>query len=95
MSIPLGTFDSDPEEYLDKSPLFNLTKASEEKVFDAILEKIPNNDKYYVKHCEGKMFFQQEKTKHKFKKTKLLNLLKLLIQKLKKSTNISGISRLK
>ena len=36
-----GKFDFDPEEMLDKLLLFDLKKTSENKVFDAILEKIP------------------------------------------------------
>ena len=46
--------DFDREEILDKSLLFDLKKTSEEKVFDLILEKIPDkNDIYYIEHREG------------------------------------------
>ena len=47
-SVLLGTFDFDPEEYLDKSHLFDLKKTSDEKIFNAILEKILDSDTYYV-----------------------------------------------
>ena len=39
-----GKFDFDLEEILNKSLLFDLKKASEEKIFDSILEKIPNKN---------------------------------------------------
>ena len=46
--------DIDRENFLDKSLLFDLKKTSEEKVFDLILEKIPDkNDIYYIEHREG------------------------------------------
>ena len=38
-SILSGTFDFDPEQYLDELLLFNLKNPSEEKIFDAISEK--------------------------------------------------------
>ena len=42
-----------PEEILDKPLLFDLKKTSEEKIFDSILEKIPDkNDIYYIEHRE-------------------------------------------
>ena len=41
-------FDFDPEEILDKLLLFDLKKTSKDKIFDSILEKIPDkNDIYY------------------------------------------------
>ena len=39
-----GKFDFDLEEILNKSLLFDLKKASEEKIFDSILEKIPDKN---------------------------------------------------
>ena len=44
----MGNFDFDPEEFLEMSLLFDLKQTSEEQIFDAILEKIPDNDKYYT-----------------------------------------------
>ena len=41
-------FDFDLQEYLDKSLLFDLKETSEEQIFEAILEKIPDDDKYYI-----------------------------------------------
>ena len=43
-SILSSIFHFDPEEYLGRRLLFNLKKTSEEKTFDATLEKIPNNN---------------------------------------------------
>ena len=37
-------FDLDPKEILDESLLFDLKKTSEEKIFDSILEKIPDKN---------------------------------------------------
>ena len=61
-SILSGTFDFIPEEYLNKSLLFDLKK-SEEKIFDAIIEKLPNNDTYYIKHRHGTNAFYIRKDK--------------------------------
>ena len=46
------TFYFDPEEYLDKSLLFDLKKTREEKNFDSIFEKIPDTDTYYIEDRE-------------------------------------------
>ena len=49
-----GKFDFALEEILGKLLLFNLKKTSEDKIFDSILEKIPDkNDMYHIKHREG------------------------------------------
>ena len=40
----------DPQQDLDKSLLFDLKKASKEQIFDTILEKIPDDGKYYIQH---------------------------------------------
>ena len=40
-SILSGTFDFDPEEYLKKLLLFDLKNTSQEKIFDAIIKKLP------------------------------------------------------
>ena len=39
-----GKFDFDPEEILDKLLLFDVKKTSEDKMFDSILEKIPDKN---------------------------------------------------
>ena len=53
-------FDFNPEEILDKSLLFELEKkTSADKIFDSILEKIPDkNDIYYIEHREGTNSFR-------------------------------------
>ena len=49
-----GKFDFDPEEILDKLLLFDLKKTRKDKIFDSILEKMPDkNNVYYIKHREG------------------------------------------
>ena len=47
-AIISGTFGFDPEDYLDKSLLFDLKKTSKENFFDAIIEKIPDSNKPYI-----------------------------------------------
>ena len=61
-----------------------LEKTSAEKFFDATIEKLLNNDIYFIKHRNGINAFCIRKDQKKLKKTKLLKLLKLLIEKLKK-----------
>ena len=41
-------FDFDHQEYLNKSLLFDLKEMSKEHIFEAMLEKIPDDDKYYI-----------------------------------------------
>ena len=48
-----GKFDFDPEEVLDKSLLFDSKKASEEIIFDFILEKIPDKNNIYNTEHSG------------------------------------------
>ena len=79
----MDTFDFDPEEYLDKSLLFNLKKTSEEKIFDAILEKILDNDNYYIKHRECTNGFRVTKEKH-VEKDKIIKLIETIDSKTKK-----------
>ena len=52
-SLLSGTSDFKSDEYLAKSLLFHLWKSSQEKTFSSILEKIPDNDTYYIEHREG------------------------------------------
>ena len=54
-SILSGTLDFNPDIYLDKSLLLTFKKASQGKIFDVILEKILNNDTYYIEHKEEQM----------------------------------------
>ena len=50
-SLLSGKCDFDSEEILDKLLLFDLKKTSEEKIFDLILEKIPDKtDTYYIEN---------------------------------------------
>ena len=64
-----GKFDFDSEGILDKSFLFGLKKTSEDKIFDSILEKIPDkNDIYYTEHKEGTNAFRLRKDPKKAEK---------------------------
>ena len=64
-----GKFDLNPEEILDKSLLFDLKKTREDKIFDSILEKIPDkNDIYYIEHREGTNAFRLRKKPKKAEK---------------------------
>ena len=60
-SILSGTFNFNPEEYLNKSLLFDLRKTSEENIFDAIIEKLPNNDINYIEHRNSTNAFSHKK----------------------------------
>ena len=65
----LGKFDLDPEEILDKSLLFDLKRTSKDKIFDSILENIPDkNDIYYIEHREGTNPFRLRKDPKKAEK---------------------------
>ena len=76
-AIIFKTFDFDPEDYLDKSLLFNLKKTKEEKFFNAIIEKLSDNDKYCIEHREGTNAFcvEDKKMKKRLKGTNLFDLL--------------------
>ena len=91
----MGTFDFDPEEYLHKSLLFELKKASEEKIFDVILERIPDNDTYYIEHREGTNTFRISKDEKQVEKDKIIKLIETNDSKIKKSMNKSRISQVK
>ena len=56
-------FDFDPEEILDKTLLFNLKKKQAKiKIFDSILEKIPDkNNIYHIEHRDGTNPFRLRK----------------------------------
>ena len=83
-SILLSTFDFDPEEYLDKSLLFDLKKISKEKISNAILEKIPDNDAYYVEHREGTNAFRTRQDKKQVEKDKIMKVIEAIDSKIKK-----------
>ena len=80
---------------MEKSLLFDLKKSSEEKIFDAILEKIPENETYFMKHREGTNAFCIRKDKKEVEKAKIITLIKTIDSKIKKSTNKSQIPQLK
>ena len=87
--------NSKSEEYLDKSLLFDLKKTSEERFFDAILEKIPDNDTYYVEHREETNALQIRKDEKQVEKDEIIKVSQATDLKIKKSRNKSRISQWK
>ena len=84
----LGKFDFDPEEILGNLLFFNLKKISEDKIFDSILEKIPDkNNIYYTKHREGPNAFRLRKDLEKAEKDELITMLKTSDRAIKRSKN--------
>ena len=68
-AIISGTFGFDPEDYLDKSLLFDLKKTSEEKIF---IEKIPDSNKPYIEHREKTNAFGIRKDEKQGEKDELI-----------------------
>ena len=64
--------------------MFDLKKTSEEKFFDAILEKIPDNDTYYAKHREETNAFQIRKDKKQVEKDEIIKVSQATDPKIKK-----------
>ena len=89
----LGKFDFDPEGIFDKSLLFGLKKTSEDKIFNSILEKIPDkNNIYYIEHREGKNAFRLRKDPKKAEKAELIAMLETVDRAIKGSTSKSKLS---
>ena len=89
------TFDFDPEKYLDKSLLFDLKKTSEDKIFDSILEKIPNNDMYYIEHRESSNAFRIRKDRNQAEKDRIIETIENIDKKIRKSKKKSNVTELK
>ena len=64
-------------------------------LFNAILEKISDNDTYYIEHREGTNAFRIMKDKKQAKKDNIIKVIETIDLKIKKSTNKSRISQLK
>ena len=94
-AIISGTFGFDPEDCLEKPLLFDLKKTSEEKIFDAIIEEIPDKDKYYIEDRERTNAFRIRKDEKPGGKDELIQFIENLDRKIKTSTNKSRISQLK
>ena len=94
-SIRSGNFDFDPEEFLDKSLLFDLKQTREEQISDAILEEIPDNDKCYIEHREGTNAFRIRKDGDKNEKGTIITIAEDLDEKINKTINKSKFSQLK
>ena len=88
-------FDFDLQELLDKSLLFDLRKTSKEKIFDAILEKIPDDDMYYIERREGKNTFRIRRDKKQGEKDDIITVIEEVDGKINKTTNKSRLSQLK
>ena len=82
-SILPGTFDSDPEECLNKSLVTDLKKTSEEKFFDAIIEKLLNNGTCFIKHRNGINAFRIRKDQKKAEKDKIIKVIETIDSKIK------------
>ena len=54
--------------------MFDLKKTSQEKFFDAILEKIADNDTYYVEHREETNAFQIRKDEKQVEKDEIIKV---------------------
>ena len=81
-------FDFYPEEILYKLLLFNLKKRSEEKIFDSILEKMPDkNSIYYIEHREGTNTCRIRKDPKQGKKDELKTMLETVDRGIKRATS--------
>ena len=89
-------FDFESEEMLDKSLLFDLNKTSKDKIFDSILEKMPDkNDIDYTEHRQGTNAFRLRKDPKKAEKDELITMLETVNRAIKRSTSKSKLSQLK
>ena len=86
-------FDFESEEILDKSLLFGLNKTSKDKIFDSILEKMPDkNDIDYTEHRQGTNAFRLRKDPQKAEKDELITMLETVNRAIKRSTSKSKLS---
>ena len=91
-----GKFDFDPEEILDKSLLFDSKKASEEIIYDFILEKIPDkNNIYYTEHSGVTNAFRIRKDSKQDEKRWTKNNAWNVNRGIKRATSKSKLSQLK
>ena len=91
-----GKFDFDPEEVLNKSLLFDSKKASEEIIFDFILEKIPDkNNIYYTEHSGVTNAFRIRKDSKQDEKRWTKNNAWNVNRGIKRATSKSKLSQLK
>ena len=92
----MGKFDSDPDEILDKSLLFDLKKQAKIKYLIQYTKKIP--DKYYIyyiEHREGMNAFRLRKYSKKAEKDELVTMLETVNTTIKRSISKSKLSQLK
>ena len=94
-SILSGTFDFDPEEYLNKLLEFDLKKTSEEKIIGAIIEKLLNNDTYLIEHRDGTNVFCIRKDEKQVELDQIIKIIKAIGSNINKSANKSRVSQLK
>ena len=91
-----GKFNFDLQKIFDKFLLFNLKKASEEKVIDSILEKIPDkNDIYYMERRKGTNASRIRKDSKQAKKDVLKTMLETIDRGIKRATSKSKLYQLK
>ena len=57
-------FTIDPEDYIDQPLLFDMSKTTEDKVFDWLISNMSTHDDiYYIEHEEGSNVFRIRKDK--------------------------------
>ena len=53
-SLMEGKLNSSPEQFLNKTVLFDISKVNKEKIIDRIIENLPkDNDKVHIVHEPG------------------------------------------
>ena len=83
-------------EYAGPSRLFDLKKTSEGKIFDSILEKLPDkNDIYYIEHREGTKALRIRKDLKQAEIDEVKTMLETVDKGIKKATSKSKLSQLK
>ena len=85
--------DFGPQQYLDTSLLFDLKKTSEEQIFEAILEKIPDENKYYIEHRGGTNSFRIGHDEKQGEKDEIHKAIEEINYKIKKQqTNLDFLT---
>ena len=75
--------------------MFDLKKTNEEQIFEAILEKIPDDNKYYIEHRNRTNSFRIRHNEKQGKKDNIIRVTDDIDNKIKKNTTKSRLSQLK
>ena len=65
--------------------MFDLKKTNEEQIFEAILEKIPDDNKYYIEHRNGTNSFRIRHNEKQGKKDNIIRVTDDSDNKIKKT----------